>query len=94
MSLPGNERSHNKAETFSHSKSTWKLKADYPYHSGIDHNGLSVNGISHFKMLSIKKDFMIFGGFHYDNPVKDSRSYTELELTITCNPLIVSLLIS
>ena len=75
--IPGKLRTHNKAETFSHSKSSWKMRAEYPYHNGTDHNGLAVNGIFHHKMLSFGKDFIVFGGFHYANTVKDLRFHTQ-----------------
>ena len=49
----GSDAQHNKAEIYSHSTSSWKTKASYPFHETIEA----------FEIVAHSDSFILFGGF-------------------------------
>ena len=70
------EKSHKKAEVFSHSTSSWKAKASYSFHEAI----------WDFEIVAFSDSFILFGGMFDDKPDDEQFGLTETGIVAKFHP--------
>ena len=70
----GSKESHNKAEIYSHSTSSWKARASYPFHQTI----------WTFEIIAHSNSFIFFGGLYNDK--QSSTGFSATDIIVKFNP--------